>query len=213
VTRWVICLFYLGQTNGVLYCSIRVKYPLIGLLAASLMASCHSNQPDYVFTKSGDTIAAGKRDTLPAALPDSAGYFTKVNVGTLKPGDLVAFAQKLKGIPYKYASTNPANGFDCSGFITYVFNHFGVVVPRRSFDFLHVKQEVSIANARPGDLILFTGTDSLDSNVGHMGIITTNTDSTIFIHSTSGHNNKGVVETPLNSYYRKRYVKTVRIFR
>lgn len=177
------------------------------------LAACHSPEPTYVITAGGDTVANNGRDTLPSALPDSAGLFTKVDVGNLKPLELVSFAQKLKGIPYKYASTDPTQGFDCSGFITYVFNHFGIIVPRRSFDFLHVKRDVDINTAKPGDLILFTGTDETDRDVGHMGIITFHSpDSTIFIHSTSGHNNKGVVETPLNEYYKKRYVKTVRIF-
>ncbi|RFZ94606.1 NlpC/P60 family protein [Mucilaginibacter conchicola] len=190
---------------------MRLKY-IISL--ALLISACHNPEPTYVITDAGDTVTAGKRDTLPSALPDSAGVFTKVDVGTLQPAELVAYAQKLKGIPYKYASTDPAEGFDCSGFITYVFNHFGIIVPRRSFDFLHVKHEVDIKHAKPGDLILFTGTDETDRDVGHMGIITLQSpDSTVFIHSTSGHDNKGVVETPLNDYYKKRYVKTVRIFK
>ncbi|GAA4323335.1 hypothetical protein GCM10023149_24220 [Mucilaginibacter gynuensis] len=158
-------------------------------------------------------LLSEKRDTLPAAIPDSVGHFTKVATGALQPLQLVAFAKKLKGTPYKYASTDPAKGLDCSGFITYVFNHFGIIVPRRSYDFTNVKHEVNIRDALPGDLILFTGTDERDKDVGHMGIVVlNNADSTVFIHSTSGHHNKGVVETPLNAYYQKRYVKTVRLF-
>lgn len=190
---------------------MRFKY---FIASAFIISACHGPQPTYVITADGDTVSSGKRDTLPSALPDSAGLFTRINVGTLQPARLVVFAQKLKGIPYKYASTDPAEGFDCSGFITYVFNHFGIIVPRRSFDFLHVNNEVNIKDAKPGDLILFTGTDETDRDVGHMGIITLQSpDSTVFIHSTSGHENKGVVETPLNEYYQKRYVKTVRIFK
>ncbi|MBL7749710.1 MAG: C40 family peptidase, partial [Chitinophagaceae bacterium] len=51
------------------------------------------------------------------------------------PDSLVAFAKTLIGIPYLYASTDPIKGFDCSGFITYVFNHFNIAVPRSSVDF------------------------------------------------------------------------------
>ena len=71
--------------------------------------------------------------------------------------------------------------------------------------------EVSAANAKEGDLILFTGTDSTEHFVGHMGIVVSNTDSLRFIHSTSGKQH-GVTITALNGYYQKRYVKTVRVF-
>src|SRR4051812_31682311 len=49
-----------------------------------------------------------------------------IQTGNTDPAKLIAFSKTLKGIPYKYASTDPAAGFDCSGFITYVFNHFGI---------------------------------------------------------------------------------------
>ncbi|MFD0792106.1 C40 family peptidase [Mucilaginibacter litoreus] len=190
---------------------MRYKYLLLFVLG--LCASCgEPRRPDYVITQTGDTVIGGKRDTLPSAIPDSAGYFTKVPIGNLCPEQLVTFANTLKGTPYKYASTDPAEGFDCSGFITYVFNHFGIKVPRRSFDFVHVDHEVKISNAKPGDLILFTGTDSTDREVGHMGIVVSKPGDTVsFIHSTSG-KGKGVVITPFNSYYAGRYVKTIRIF-
>jgi cell wall-associated NlpC family hydrolase len=74
-----------------------------------------------------------------------------------------------------------------------------------------VGKEVSAKQAKEGDLILFTGTDSAEHFVGHMGIVVSNTDSLRFIHSTSG-KQYGVTITPLNRYYQGRYVKTIRIF-
>lgn len=127
------------------------------------------------------------------------------------PGEVVAFAKTQMGVPYLYGSTDPAKGFDCSGFITYVFNHFSIAVPRSSIDFTNVGKEVSAAQAKAGDLILFTGTDSTERFVGHMGIVIDNSDSLRFIHSSSGKAN-GVTITPLNDYYKGRYVKTIRIF-
>lgn len=124
---------------------------------------------------------------------------------------LIVYAKTLIGTPYKYASVNPAEGFDCSGFITYVFNHFSLQVPRSSVDFTDFGITIDRMDAEPGDLILFTGTDSLATEVGHMGIITENVNREIsFIHSTSGKAN-GVTITPLNSYYLKRFVKIIRI--
>lgn len=137
----------------------------------------------------------------------------KIQTGQTTPEELLSFAKSLTGIPYKYGSIDPSLGFDCSGFITYVFNHFNIAVPRSSVDFTNVEKQVSLAEAKPGDLILFTGTDSNIRVVGHMGIITSNINNTCeFIHSTSGKAN-GVTITPLNKYYMGRFVKIIRIFR
>jgi cell wall-associated NlpC family hydrolase len=133
-------------------------------------------------------------------------------IETVQPDSLVAFAKTLVGIPYLYASTDPLKGFDCSGFITYVFNHFNLAVPRSSIDFTNMGREIVIEKARPGDLILFTGTDISDLIVGHMGIVESVKDDTLrFIHSTSG-KAKGVVISPLGDYYKKRFVKVIRVF-
>ena len=125
--------------------------------------------------------------------------------------ELVGFTKTLIGIPYKYGSTDPSKGFDCSGFITYVFNHFGWQVPRSSIDFTNYGKEVNRENAVEGDLILFTGTIDTIRIVGHMGIITENKDTLKFIHSTSGKAN-GVTISDLSTYYQKRFVKIIRVF-
>ena len=113
-------------------------------------------------------------------------------------------------IPYKYASTDPSIGFDCSGFITYVFNHFGIKVPRSSVDFTNVGNEINWHQAKEGDLILFTGTVDSIRIVGHMGIVTENADTLKFIHATSGRAN-GVTISALQGYYEKRFIKVIRI--
>ena len=161
---------------------------------------------DTAVVISQDTRITYNQDPT-AALPVTVPVVTQ----NAKPQEIVNFAQTLIGVPYKYGSTNPAEGFDCSGFITYVFRHFNIAVPRSSIDFTNVGHEVPAANAATGDLILFTGTDSTNREVGHMGIVTENVDSLRFIHSTSG-KKYGVTITPLNEYYLKRFVKVIRIF-
>lgn len=137
---------------------------------------------------------------------------SQINTRNVHPQQVVDFAKMLIGIRYKYASADPKRGFDCSGFITYVFNHFDIVVPRSSIDFTSVGKTISADSAKSGDLILFTGTDSTEKFVGHMGLIVSNQKSQIeFIHSTSGKKH-GVTITPFNDYYKGRYVKTIRIF-
>ena len=135
-----------------------------------------------------------------------------INTKNIPPQQVVDFAKTLVGIPYRYASTDPKVGFDCSGFITYVFNHFGIIVPRSSIDFTGVGKEISPEAAKPGELILFTGTDSTEKFVGHMGLIVSNDKGVLnFIHSTSG-KKYGVTITEYNGYYKSRYMKTIRIF-
>ena len=164
------------------------------------------------------SYAYAPRDTpapAPAPLPDTARAVDtagrRIHTGTVSPQQVVDFAQTLAGTPYRYASSDPAQGFDCSGFITYVFNHFNIEVPRSSIDFTDVGREIDTARARAGDIILFTGTDSTEKFVGHMGLVVANEGGMVFIHSSSGKAH-GVTVTPLNDYYRKRFVKTIRIF-
>lgn len=135
-----------------------------------------------------------------------------IHTGAVKPEEIVAYAQTFIGTPYAYASSNPAVGFDCSGFITYVFNHFNITVPRSSAGFTNDPHEVPIADAKPADLILFTGTDNTIHAVGHMGIVVQNQNNELlFIHSSSGKANS-VTITPLNDYYKGRFIKVIRIF-
>lgn len=135
-----------------------------------------------------------------------------IHTGNITAEQVVSFAETLIGVPYKYGSADPERGFDCSGFITYVFNHFDIDVPRSSVDFTNVPYEIPSAEAKPGDLILFTGTDSTIRIVGHMGIVVYNgRNELLFIHSSSGKAN-GVTITPLNDYYKGRFVKVIRIF-
>lgn len=152
-------------------------------------------------------VQDGTRNRDTVLLPPSQ----TVNTGSVQPQDVVRFAQTLVGTPYVYASVNPNVGFDCSGFITYVFNHFDIAVPRSSVDFTNVGKTVPVPEAKPGDLILFTGTDSTEKHIGHMGLVVSNSDTLRFIHSTSG-KAMGVTITPLNAYYKKRFVRVARIF-
>ncbi len=157
-------------------------------------------------------LACNRPIKVPAsALIDSVAIHRAAQ-DTAMPERLVSFAETLVGTPYKYASADPKVGFDCSGFITYVFNHFSLEVPRSSVDFTNKGTDVTLQQARRGDLILFTGTDSSRHVVGHMGIITySSPDSTAFIHSTSG-KQYGVTITPLEQYYMGRFMKVIRVF-
>lgn len=137
----------------------------------------------------------------------------EIQTGKIKPAEIVAFANTLIGTPYRFGSIDPRVGFDCSGFITYVFNHFNIKVPRSSVEFTDVGRTIPISKARPGDIILFTGTNPTELKVGHMGIVNKilTEDNLEFIHSSSG-KAYGVTLSSLAGHYQARFVKIIRLF-
>ena len=133
-----------------------------------------------------------------------------VDTKNVSPEDLVNYAETLLGIKYKYGSESVENGFDCSGFVNYVFDHFSIPVPRITVDFTNAGQEVPITQSKPGDIILFTGTDAKSGVVGHIGIITQNINGEVkFIHASTS---RGVIISGMNSYFLPRFVKVNRVF-
>ncbi len=135
-----------------------------------------------------------------------------INTKNVNADSVVDFAKTLIGIKYKYGSVIKEQGFDCSGFINYVFNNFNIQVPRTTVDFTNAGMPVPLDGSRKGDLILFTGTDTTGWIVGHMGMITNNENGIIhFIHSSSGKAN-GVIISSLSKYYATRFVKVIRVF-
>ncbi|MFD1673208.1 NlpC/P60 family protein [Alicyclobacillus fodiniaquatilis] len=79
---------------------------------------------------------------------------------------IVQYAEQFRGTPYVWAGTSPS-GFDCSGFVQYVFAHFGISLPRTSYDQYTVGSAVSESNLAPGDVVFF---DTDGSGASHDGI-------------------------------------------
>ena len=80
-------------------------------------------------------------------------------------------AEKYLGYPYVWGGSSPSTSFDCSGFVSWVINHSGWNVGRLGAQGLYnICTPVSRAEARPGDLIFFTGTYSAPLPVTHVGI-------------------------------------------
>lgn len=177
---------------------------VFGLISIFILAGCSStrktSKPEV--TGSGDiksTIVIKKN--VPAR---------EINTRNVSATDVVAFAQTLIGIKYTYGSAIKEKGFDCSGFINYVFNHFNISVPRVSVDFTNAGTEVPVKDSKPGDLILFTGSNANSRMVGHMGIITENKNGDLkFIHASES---RGVMISGMNSYFLPRFVKVNRVF-
>jgi cell wall-associated NlpC family hydrolase len=133
----------------------------------------------------------------------------KVPVPNEKVGSIIALAKTLLGTPYHWGGTTPT-GFDCSGFINYIFGSFGFSLVRTSYNLAELGETVTLAEIQPGDLIFFRAPGN-SGGVGHVGMVVEVTPDAInFIHSSSS---KGVVinNFKTSKYYLSRYVKTKRL--
>ena len=205
---------------------MRQIFPFVVSVIALFVSACDFTIPTsnegLVDTLSHTGAQLAKADTIAALVDSTPPDQTKVktvplpptqeiSTGNVQPEQVMAFAESLIGVPYVYASSDPKVGFDCSGFITHVFNHFNISVPRSSINFTNVGKTIPVEQAKRGDIILFTGTAPEEREVGHMGLVVSNSDTLRFIHSTSG-KAMGVTITPLSEYYQRRFVRTLRIF-
>ena len=79
-------------------------------------------------------------------------------------------AQKYVGTPYVWGGSTPETGFDCSGYVCWVYNQNGYNVGRTTANGLWNKsQHISEAEAKPGDLVFFEGTYDTPGK-SHVGI-------------------------------------------
>ena len=79
---------------------------------------------------------------------------------------VLAYAYQFKGYPYVWGGSNPSTGFDCSGFVQYVYAHFGINLPRTTFEQVNCGTPVSLNNIKPGDLVFEFGSSEGPNHVG-----------------------------------------------
>ena len=133
---------------------------------------------------------------------------------SISPSDtLVKLATSFLGIPYRYGGISPEQGFDCSGFVKYVFSNFGLDIPRSTVGIADFGQEISVDSCKKGDIILFAGRNMEKRPIGHAGIVISDLHEPLkFIHSATS-NNRGIVITAFDAfdYYKSRFVKVIRV--
>ncbi|MBD3899273.1 NlpC/P60 family protein [Bifidobacterium longum subsp. longum] len=100
--------------------------------------------------KAADEAAAASRSEQRASIPQvDLGKMTGTGTGA----ELASFSLKFQGYPYVAGGNTPA-GWDCSGFVQYVFSQFGISLPRTSGAQATVGTPVaSLADAKPGDIL------------------------------------------------------------
>ena len=127
------------------HASIRPALPrrFLGLLLATVVAAGLSIAP----------TGAGRAD---AAVLTSAQLTTVTRV-----------AAAQVGVRYRYGGTTPQTGFDCSGYVKYVYSRANKVVPRTAQEQYRASTVISRRSARAGDLVFF---HSSRTSVYHVGI-------------------------------------------
>jgi hypothetical protein len=119
--------------------------------------------------------------------------------------EALTLAQSKLGTPYG------ENKLDCSGFIRFIFQPFGIVLPYYASEIAEKGREIALKEAKPGDLIFFGGAGENDKNPNHVGMIISVKGKEIeFIHSSSS---KGVIQNKnTEPYFKKRFLFVRRIF-
>jgi cell wall-associated NlpC family hydrolase len=145
-----------------------------------------------------EIIARGIKDVLPevAGQANDSGNDTSIRTR------IVEYAKKFLGVRYVYGGTTP-KGFDCSGFVGYVFKKFGIDLERVASDQARQGKSVKRAELKPGDLLFFD-TDGGHSNVSHVGIYI---GGGKFIHASSNSSRHKVTITALDSTYSRLFLK------
>ena len=131
---------------------LRLLIVLLSLGAAACATTGHTPQP---FPR-------------PGGLPSPPGTPAPPVSVTASPADgyvLTGTALALRGAPYRNGGADPS-GFDCSGFVAYVFAQNGISMPRTVAEQYRVGKDVNAQGLEPGDLVFFSTTGAGPSHVG-----------------------------------------------
>jgi len=113
-------------------------------------------------------------------------------------GKIVKLAESLKGIPYHYGGTD-IYGFDCSGLVFYLYDSFGVDIPRTAKKQGKIKHHIKFKNAKSGDILIF----KIKRKRWHSGVYI---NKKYFIHSPNG---RGIIRREKYLRYWKKKMKYV----
>lgn len=183
--------YIIGVNNGwykVLYnnqtCYIRSDF--LSLTEVPYENQASTSQPKYF--RQGKAIG-----TVPAGSTSLSSSVTSSYSGTATGAEILSKAQSYLGSPYVYGGASPS-GFDCSGFVYYVYGTFGISVGRTPAAQASAGTQVDKASLQVGDIVLFAGTGG--SGITHAGIYAGNGQ---FIHSPNSRST--VSYSDLNSGY------------
>lgn len=158
--------------------------------------------PDYVsIVPYQSTVTASA--AAPATVAATSSGTASTASGTRQ--QIIDYAAQFLGCKYVYGGNTPS-GFDCSGYVKYVFNHFGVELTRTSASQYSNSVRIKKSELQIGDLVFFSQTAG-SSKVGHVGIYVGGGQ---FIHAAAP--GKGVRYDSIDSsYYSSHYIGCGRV--
>jgi cell wall-associated NlpC family hydrolase len=135
-----------------------------------------------------------------ASVPPGA---SAAGAATGNTAEVIETALKYQGVPYRDGGSDPS-GFDCSGFVQWVFARNGRALPREVRDQYEIGRKIKLKEVRPGDLVFF---HTVRRGASHVGIAL---DDERFVHAPSS---RGVVriERYTSEYWKTRFVGARRI--
>lgn len=145
-----------------------------------------------------------KTDAVPESVQDAAPVMAVVDANQELGAQIIEYAKQFLGTPYRYGSMS-GKSFDCSGFTSYVFKHFGISLNRSAAGQLSNGAVVDKANLQVGDLVLFSDKSINKAAASHVGIYVGNGQ---FIHASSRRG--GVIYSNLSDSYYNRVYKSAR---
>jgi cell wall-associated NlpC family hydrolase len=132
------------------------------VLLASTAAGCAASAGAGPVPEPFPTPASGGRRRPP---PAPAAVATTEHPLPADGYAIVGTALELRGSPYRDGGADP-KGFDCSGFVEYVFGQHGIPVPRTVTELYRSGREVPGNDLQPGDLVFFSTTAPGPTHVG-----------------------------------------------
>jgi len=167
----------------------RAVWLVVGLLAPVIVAGCASSG-----TSPRPQPFPGANTPAPEAR----------NTESIPQTDVIATAMALRGTPYRNGGTEPSRGFDCSGFVQWVFAQHGTSLPRETREQYDEGRKVHRDDVQAGDLVFF---ETVSHGPSHDGIAL---GAGQFVHAPGS---RGVVrvENYTSSYWASRWVGARRV--
>lgn len=110
-------------------------------------------------------VAAGQIDYPAYHGPSAADFLKNPPYPKFNLDKVFEVGKKYIGVPYRYGGENPS-GFDCSGFVMFVYAQFGVSLPHNAGAQGAMGKPIRLADARPGDIVMMAGHNGIYAGKG-----------------------------------------------